>query len=55
MSTSFASVSASDGDGLGVISYRLSTTSDVFVVDNTTGSLSLAQTLDFETQYGVCV
>lgn len=51
LSTSFANVSASDGDGLGQISYSLSTTSDVFVVDNTTGSLFLAQTLDFETLY----
>ena len=44
----FGSVSASDADALGEISYTLSTTSDVFQIDNSTGELSLVQTLDFE-------
>ena len=46
---SFGTVSASDADDLGDIRYRLSTTSTVFQIDNSTGDLSLIQTLDFET------
>ena len=46
---SFGTVSASDTDDLGDIRYRLSTTSTVFQIDNSTGDLSLIQTLDFET------
>lgn len=47
---SFGSVSAADGDGLGEVVYSLTETSQVFKIDNSTGELSLVQTLDFETE-----
>ena len=50
LDTSFGSVSASDADELGDIRYHLSMTSDLFQIDNSTGELSLLQTLDFETE-----
>ena len=45
---SFGRVSATDADELGYISYSLAAASDLFQIDNTTGALSLVQTLDFE-------
>lgn len=47
---SFGSVSAADGDGLGEVVYSLTETSQFFKIDNSTGELSLVQTLDFETE-----
>ena len=47
---SFGSVSAEDADELGDIVYSLSESSNVFSISNSTGVLSLVQTLDFETE-----
>ena len=47
---SFESVSATDEDELGYIRYSLKTGSDFFQIDNSTGDLSLVETLDFESQ-----
>ena len=46
----FATVVATDDDELGDISYRLSSTSSLFTIDNSTGQLQLLQTLDYETE-----
>ena len=48
LNTMFGRVSASDEDELGDILYSLDGGSGVFQIDNSTGELSLAQTLDFE-------
>ena len=50
LNTSFGSVSASDEDELGEIAYSLDGGSGVFLIDNSTGELSLAMTLDFESE-----
>ena len=50
LNTSFGSVSASDEDELGEIAYSLDGGSGVFLIGNSTGELSLAMTLDFESE-----